>query len=618
MKTTCLIVTALVLASCVHLRKINTLRRESVAAQADLPAESLVPKFDDDNHIATDTLSIRDAGGRQILLMHAVADENGELVAHERLSAAVVTARFRNVAERQGKVALTFDITVPSAMTDSEWMLRVIPRLQIADSVMDMEALQVTGLKYRKAQLAGYAKYRRFLESIVADSAKFVDERQLKIFIQRNIENLENSEVTKEEAIEHYTRDYIVRYNRKKVKMKDKMREKYIKMPVIDEGLRLDTIITGDNDDIIYRYTQNLTVKGEMRKATIVLSGEIYREDRLIYKMPEAKPLDFYISSLSTLCDESVHYISTIVYRNAQANSVCYIDFAPGSSQVDLTREGNTREMGRIKGNFRELLTDANYEMDSITVSASCSPEGSYTFNGKLAGARAKSVTGYFEKYVRRLADSLETDKKEFKFKTSSIPENWEMLDALVENDSILSPLDRAVYRAAARISDPDERERQLSRNKFYMDLRSRLYPKLRIVAFGFYLHRKGMIKDTVHTTIPDTIYAKGVAALKARDYKEAIRLLRSYKDYNTAVAYCSAGYNASALEILETLPKNDRVCYMLALIYSRKGQRQKAVENFIEACRKNSAMINRGNLDPEISTLIREYNLQNILYDTI
>ena len=55
--------------------------------------------------------------------MNAIRDENGEMVAHDRITASYVTARFRNVAERHGKVDIAFDVRVPAQMLDSRWQL---------------------------------------------------------------------------------------------------------------------------------------------------------------------------------------------------------------------------------------------------------------------------------------------------------------------------------------------------------------------------------------------------------------------------------------------------------------------------------------------------------------
>lgn len=86
--------------------------------------------------------------------------------------------------------------------------------------------------------------------------------------------------------------------------------------------------------------------------------------------------------------------------------------------------------------------------------------------------------------------------------------------------------------------------------------------------------------------------------------------MLSPYNDFNTAVAYCAMDYNASAMAILKNLKKNDKVEYMLAILYSRQGEYSKAIKHYMNACARNKDYINRGNLDPEISAIIKKYGL--------
>ena len=132
----------------------------------------------------------------------------------------------------------------------------------------------------------------------------------------------------------------------------------------------------------------------------------------------------------------------------------------------------------------------------------------------------------------------------------------------------------------------------------------------LRRVKLNFKLHRKGMIKDTVHTTELDTTYMQGVEALKERDYKRAVTLLRPYSCYNTAIAYVCMGYDNSALEILERLPRSAKRDYMLAVVYGRLGDDRRALEHFISSVGQDESMRYRGNLDPEIGILIKKYGI--------
>ena len=128
----------------------------------------------------------------------------------------------------------------------------------------------------------------------------------------------------------------------------------------------------------------------------------------------------------------------------------------------------------------------------------------------------------------------------------------------------------------------PDVRERRLAGMNEYRYLREKLYPQLRSVRFDFYLHRAGMVKDTVHTTEPDTVYMSGLKALMNMDYKTAVTILRPYDDYNSALAFMSADYNHSALEVLGRLDDSDpKVCYLKALVLSRLGQTDEAMKYF-------------------------------------
>ena len=119
------------------------------------------------------------------------------------------------------------------------------------------------------------------------------------------------------------------------------------------------------------------------------------------------------------------------------------------------------------------------------------------------------------------------------------------------------------------------------------------------------------MIKDTVHTTMLDSVYMRGLQAIMDRDYPTAVTLLRPYEDINTAIAYCAMDYNESAFELLSRLEKTAAVNYMLAIVYSRRGDDRSAVDCYIRSCSQNPSYVHRGGLDPEISALIRKYNIR-------
>lgn len=645
---------AVVLAGCGSSTKIGEIRSRELAATLALSRGEIE---EERRVIASkrDTTSITDDSGNTILLMKAVKDdESGEMVATETLDAAVITARFRNVAERHGKVDLRFEIIVPAEMQDSKWQLRFYPDMYILADSLRLESVIITGSDYRKGQLKGYEQYDRFIRSIITDTTRFIDLRNLEIFIERNIPQLYQFKrdssivsdeqflsyygVSEKEAIDHYTNRIAIRRNEHRKAIREKMYRKYVKVPIKKDGIRLDTVIRNLDGDFVYHYTQTVRTRPKLKRVDIVLSGEIYDGDRLIYNMARTSPLSFYISSLSSFVDSREKYLKKVIERRVSANSACYVDFRSGKWDIDMSLGYNSDEMGRIKDNIDQLLENSTFDLDSIVIAASASPEGSSAANDRLSERRAQAVAGYFKEYIRHFRDSVRKENASFeltvdengnesirkaepsdivpeiKFKSRSNGENWTMLTTLVNQDSTLSAKDIKAYNRVLTIRDADARENALRSQPSYRYLREKLYPRLRTVKFDFYLLRKGMLKDTVHTTELDTVYMAGIQALKDREYEKALTRLKDYNDFNTAIAYVSLDYNASAMAVLDKLEKTPQVNYMLAILYARKGDDRRAVKHYVDACRQDESFIFRGNLDPEIYVLIKRYGLESQL----
>lgn len=163
------IITAVLLASvavsCATNRKLSKLRKnEAGSVQLALGNQpDYLPDIKDDIPVAKDTLTVRDDEGREMIIMKAIKDEEtGEMVANEVIRAATITARFRNVAERNGKVDLAFQVIVPPSMMDSKWQLRFYPDMFVLGDSIRLDPVIITGAAYRKAQLRGYELYDRY------------------------------------------------------------------------------------------------------------------------------------------------------------------------------------------------------------------------------------------------------------------------------------------------------------------------------------------------------------------------------------------------------------------------------------------------------------------------
>ena len=625
--------------SCGSQRKLAAIRSGDPAASLVLGKDVYVPEV---KQVQTmrDTLRIKDDDGRELMIMKAFRDEEtGDMVATETLDAAMVTARFRNIAERHGKVDLAFQIIVPAAMQDSKWQLRFYPDMYMLGDVERLEPVIITGNGYRKAQLRGYQQYERFLSRIVEDSTRFVNMRALEIFLRRNIPQLYAFKtdstfvsdeqfytmygVSEREAVEHYTNQIARNMNERRKEKMDEMYAKYVKVPIVTEGIRLDTVVVDKKGDFIYNYIQTIATRPRLRKVDIVLSGDIYEQDRKLYEIPESDPLTFYISSVSGLTDQTEHYMTKVIERHADANTTSNIDFKVGKSNIDLELGNNRRELGRIRRTLAALLENETYLLDSIIVTAFASPEGRESFNMRLSKARSESISRYLDEQIKALQDSLDrtvrydesgrrvrAERVRIPFLSRYRGENWDRLDILVDGDSYLTEGDKSRYELLHRVPDLDGREALLGRERFYPYLRDELYPKLRSVSFDFHMHRKDMVKDTIHTTVLDSTYMRGVNALLNMDYDAALALLRPYEDFNTAIAYMGLDRDWSAMDILSKMYPSASVNYLIAILNARMGNEEEAVERYLRACGQDSSFVHRGNLDPEISYLIKAYNL--------
>ena len=550
------------------------------------------------------------------IIMNAIRDtDTGEMVATDIISASKVVARFRNVAERAGYVSVSFDVTVPSGMSDSQWQLKIQPLMGIQNDTLPLDAIYITGEKYRAGQLRGYERYRAFLSSIITDSTDFIRIGQLEIFLERHYpetyamkndssfvpapeaENLFG--VTQREALMHYSKHLKWKRNERRKERRKAMFDKYVKDPIVSEGIRLDTVLVASDGDFIYRYVHTFKSRPRLRKVTVSLNGKLYEKGQCIYNFPFPDELTFYISSLAGLVDDRPKYRSYVLERNVYDNTKAFIDFHQGRSDVDTSLSDNASELKRVLRCIDDVMARDDLVLDSLVIVASCSPEGSFASNRRLSAARSESVRSYIGEYVPvEWRDSL---------KASELPENWEQLRKLVANDTVIKPSAKdRILKMTADLTHPDNVERRLSSLSEYRYMREKIYPKLRSVSFDFHLHRVGMIKDTVHTTELDTVYMAGIEAMKQLDYKRAVTILRPYDDYNSALAFMSADYNHSALDVLGRLDDKDpKVCYLMAMVLIRLEQFEEARKYYDLCLAYDPYMRHRANLDPEMYKLV-------------
>lgn len=628
-KISVLFLLAFAIVSCAGGKKLAVVKENGItAAVAAGSLDNVIGELPEDTvSSAPQVVEVQDLQGNRII-MNAVRDEeSGEMVASEQLQEIVVQATFKHVAERNGVIDLVFELLVPVELQDNRWQVRFTPEYRFLGDTLKADKVLVTGERFRRIQDWGYSMYGNYMEQIVPQEEAqmlYAREKLSRRFIQRYGDDMA------EQAGEHYRMKILEAMNRNRYNAQGRIYDRFVRDPYPSGGVRLDSVVLDKaTDGMRYYYVQSINTRPGLKRVEMVMKGEVFTNGRKLCSLVATEPVTFYISSISSFTDNSERYMKKVVSRDLHLSTFYNIGFAKGKWSVEHGFGNNADELVSIRRNIAEILENEDFVMDSLLITAGCSPEGKFHVNEKLSRQRGNSIKEYVVDYVARYRDSVSgsvweinedktyreeekeiVDFDEDNIAITNVSEDWETLRNLVASDTLLHRKEDIL--ACWEIYDWDTREKELLRNAQAAYIMAELYPQLRRVKFNFKLHRKGMLKDTVHTTELDTVYMSGVQALRDRDYKKAVTVLRPYNCYNTAVAYVCMDYNSSALEILNTLPRDARRDYMLAVVHSRLGNERLAVEYYLASVEQDDSMRHRGNLDPEISSLIKKYGIFN------
>lgn len=413
--------------------------------------------------------------------------------------------------------------------------------------------------------------------------------------------------------------------------MKDEKYHDIVRFPFNPEA-ELDTVIYAA-DQVKFLYSQKVPADENSARMKVYVVGNVLSGKGGRYPLPKSDTLTYFVSSMTKFIDKTPRYVRKIITRDAEANTSVNFYFPRNDFNLDESIAINRQGVKKVRDLTLALMTDPVYRIDSLTLFATSSPEGSWRINGEIARKRAQSIREVLAKDFVQLYDSLavgvavemdaagnlvhrkvEDDIPDLPklIKIRTVPEDWDKLRRLIVSDENFNGDKSAILRIIDGEQEPDRRE-WLIRNrhkKEYAYMFDKLYPTMRTVDFRFSLSRKGMKQDTVYTNEPDTTYGRGVECLEKRKYAQALEILRPYDDVNTAIAYMSLGYDKAALRIFEKSPRTAENKYMQAILQARLGDEEKAVRLLLSAVDMDGQMKFRANLDPELSELVKKYGL--------
>lgn len=491
----------------------------------------------------------RDSNTFYLTPVDTLAD--GARVMSVQIEQVTVTSRMRSVPERNGHVVLDFIVTLPKQLLGRSRSVVITPVLHKPDESVALEDLVIRGGRFSLLQERDYWQYETYVERFRPDT------------------------VGREAA-----------FNR------------FVKFPY-PEGARLDSLVEG-RSAVTYYYSQAVKTDETSKKMLVTLQGQVLAVDDSAYRLPPSDTLSYVVSSMISFVDTMPRYRIKVIDKFVTVEDRNYIQFFVGDTRVVDTLSDNRRQLDKITGLMRQIVEQQEFYVDTITLTAASSPEGAYTFNARLSQGRAAALKRCL---VRRYGRSIDT-----MLSVQWVAEDWQELTNRIRTDREIGNRD-AILELIAAEKNPDRRE-QAIRQRFpqeYAYIRSVIYPQLRAVNIRYNLRRKGMVKDTIHTTELDTAYALGVELLRKRKYAKALYILNDYNDRNTVVAHLSMDHNERALELLAAMPKDAVTEYLRAIACSRLGRKEEGRCHFLEACRLDGRMEYRGNLDPEIAELLKQ-----------
>ena len=491
----------------------------------------------------------RDSNTFYLAPVDTLAD--GERVMALQIEQVTVTSRMRSIPERNGRVVMDFIVTLPKQLLGRSRSVVITPILHKPDESVPLEDLVIRGGRFSLLQQRDYWQYETYVERFRPDT------------------------VGCEAA-----------FNR------------FVKFPY-PEDVRLDSLVEG-RSTVTYYYSQAIKTDETSKKMLVTLQGQVLAVDDSAYRLPPSDTLSYVVSSMLSFVDTVPRYRIKVIDKFVTVEDRNYIQFFVGDTRVVDTLGDNRRQLDKITGLMRQIVEQQEFYVDTITLTAASSPEGAYAFNDRLSQGRAAALKRYL---VRRYGRSIDT-----MLTVRWVAEDWTELTNRIRTDREIGNRD-AILELIAEEKNPDRREQAIRQRfpKDYAYIRSVIYPQLRAVNFRYNLRRKGMVKDTIHTTELDTTYTRGVELLQKRKYAKALYILNDYNDRNTVVAHLSLDHNEQAMELLATMPKDAVTEYLRAIACSRLGRKAEGRRHFLEACRLDERMEYRGNLDPEIAELLKQ-----------
>ena len=565
-------------ASCMTGNRINSAyhkNKDGVNIRQAKTEEKRQPS--DTASIMPDMVKFKDKDGNEMTVLNSVLDTvTGDYELAVSLNEVTVVSKASIVPERNGIITLPFVITIPGDFIQKDWRLTVTPTLDNNGKKNVLKPIVITGQKFQEME----DRERMYIENTLSRKARKEDRlaQRMGVFGIKEKDKGENRQ----------------RYEEWKKALSDEQ-----------SGWMLDSIVPAGKG-MEYHYRQEFKTEDFARRLQLTIAAKIEDLGANTFLLRESDTLSYILSTLTQFLDRQPRYIRETVMRKVTETMRAGITFPVAGTEVIDTLADNASELARVRRKIQEINDTYEFIIDSISITAGASPEGSAAQNRFLSQQRG-------ERLRTILQGMLDEDLEVKSVNVHAIGEDWKTLRRLLAGSSISEK--QEILAVIDETADEDERESRIQSlyPQAYRTMRDSIYPELRAVEFVFSLARRGMVEDFKYTDVEDLEYAHALELMDDHRYAEAMSKMLEYRDINAAVCYMSLGYDKEALDILQEEESTAEVEYLRAVLLSRGGRTQEAVDAFISSCRMDPSKMSRGQLDPEISKLIQTYRLDEM-----
>lgn len=304
------LIISVVMTSCAGRRQLETARDMSV----DIALPASYANMNDSHRSFKDTLAtFTDKEGVEHTIGHNTLDEKtGEQLLTIDLQEVKVTARFRNVAERNGHVKIAFNIHVPQELINDNWEVILTPK----SNIKDLPGIAIAGANFLAKQKKQYDYFEELCKVIIPENEldQFINRKELEQALARhNRDILRRSKLAYRKTLK--TEEYSLRTTEDTLSFVNKFmnsrkvnRNEYFKRILAEKrgqfitlerwvGLQSELVASPDSS-VEYAYTAELPATDATGRISVFMNAQIRTLNSDVYPVNISDSLTFVVSSL--------------------------------------------------------------------------------------------------------------------------------------------------------------------------------------------------------------------------------------------------------------------------------------------------------------------------------